>query len=195
MCPVCGVPYAAGVNHVCSACSQASPGFTTARAVGVYAGPLRRAVHEYKYRMHRGLARPLGRALANAYQAFYGPGTNDLAIPVPLHVSRLRYRGFNQAFLLLPPHSGARGWDIPVQPRALVRVKRTKTQLGLSARERVQNLKGAFAVPDPALVKGKRVLLVDDVYTTGATARACAKVLFAAGAQEVNVLTLARVGW
>jgi ComF family protein len=112
----------------------------------------------------------------------------DLVAPVPLHPKRLRARGFNQALLL------ARGLsDTPVAREALTRVRHTAPQVGLNPKERRENVKGAFAVPEPAGVKGKNVLLLDDLYTTGATVRECARVLRRAGAHRVDVLTVARV--
>ena len=112
----------------------------------------------------------------------------DLIVPVPLHPKRLKQRGFNQALLL------ARAFpEVPLGREAVVRVRHTVPQVELKPKERRDNVKGAFAVPDPALVKGKNVLLLDDVYTTGATVRECAKVLRRAGARRVDVLTVARV--
>ncbi len=194
-CPLCGMPFPPeAASHECSWCRHTPPRYNSARAAALYSGPLRLAVHAYKYGKHAGLAKPLGRALAEAFLAQYGPDSADVAVPVPLHKKRLQYRGFNQALLLLSAFDPARGFP-PVAPRALARVRNTQPQVGLSARERTANLKGAFSVTDPALVRGKRVLLVDDVFTTGATAEACSRELFRAGAREVHVLTLARVSW
>ncbi|MBU2489673.1 MAG: ComF family protein [Proteobacteria bacterium] len=193
LCPLCGLPYAPeAVGHECSWCRDRRPRFVSARAAGVYGGPLRLAIHRFKYSRRSGLARPMSRSLAQAFLAFYGPEGADVAVPVPLHIGRLRHRGFNQALLLLGGFGPEHGLP-PVAPRALVRTRNTPPQVGLSARERTVNLKNAFAVSDPAAVRDLRVLLVDDVYTTGATAEACSRELLKAGALEVKVLTLARV--
>jgi ComF family protein len=109
---------------------------------------------------------------------------------VPLHLRRLRWRGFNQAQLLAAALA-ARG-DLAVDPFALVRHRPTPPQVGLDATARRRNVVGAFAVPDPFRVRAKRVLLVDDVYTSGATTNECSRVLRAAGARRVDVCVLAR---
>ena len=112
----------------------------------------------------------------------------DLLIPVPLHPKRLKHRGFNQALLLAQAFPEA-----PLAREAVVRMRHTQPQVGLNPKERQDNVKGAFAVPDPALVKGKNVLLIDDLFTTGSTVKECARVLRKAGARRVEVLTVARV--
>jgi len=112
----------------------------------------------------------------------------DLLAPVPLHPKRIKKRGFNQSLLLARAFPGA-----PVAREAVVRTRHTAPQVGLNPKQRQDNVKGAFAVTDPALVKGKHVLLVDDLYTTGATVKECARVLRRAGARRVEVLTVARV--
>jgi ComF family protein len=129
--------------------------------------------------MQRWLTTPACRELADAA---------DLLVAVPLHVRRLKERGFNQALLLAQAFP-----DKPLAREALIRVRHTVPQSGLNPRERRENVKRAFAAPRPEDLKGKNVLLIDDVYTTGATVRECAKVLLKAGAREVNVLTVARV--
>jgi ComF family protein len=112
----------------------------------------------------------------------------DLLAPVPLHPKRLKARGFNQALLLAQAFP-----DKPLAREALVRVRHTRPQVGLNPKERRDNVKGAFAVPDPAQVRGKNVLLVDDLLTTGATVKECARVLIKAGAKRVELLTVGRV--
>jgi ComF family protein len=112
----------------------------------------------------------------------------DLVAPVPLHPRRLKERGFNQALLLAKAF-----FDKPLAREALIRVRHTMPQSGLNPKERRENVKKAFSIPRPEDIRGKNVVLIDDVYTTGATVRECAKVLSQAGAREVNVLTVARV--
>jgi len=116
--------------------------------------------------------------------------THDLLVPVPLHLRRLRWRGFNQALLLTRPlaqRCGAR-----LDPFVLARTRPTSPQVGLDEAARRRNIAGAFAVRDPAVVRRRSVLLIDDVYTTGATVEECARVLRRAGASRVDVLVLAR---
>jgi ComF family protein len=111
-------------------------------------------------------------------------------VPVPLHVKRLRSRGFNQAVLL--GELLAREWRLPLARRAMRRIRWTEPQINLSADERLHNVKGAFTVSDYAAVARKHVLLLDDILTTGSTAEECARVLKRAGAVEVTVITIAR---
>ena len=113
-----------------------------------------------------------------------------MILPVPLHPVRERERGFNQAWVLVEPLAAK--WAVTCHRRALVRVRQTETQTHLNREERMMNLRGAFEVPRPAMVMGRRVLLVDDVLTTGSTASECARVLRRAGATSVLVFTLAR---
>jgi ComF family protein len=112
----------------------------------------------------------------------------DLLVPVPLHPRRLKERGFNQALLLAKAFP-----DKPLAREVLIRVRHTMPQSGLNPKERRENVKRAFTAPRPEEIKGKSVLLIDDVYTTGATVRECARILRQAGALEVAVLTVARV--
>jgi ComF family protein len=114
----------------------------------------------------------------------------DIAIPVPLHKKRLRLRGFNQALLLA--HGISEQFMIPLNYDNLIRIRYTRPQVELSGRDRAENVRGAFNLLRPAEVCEKRILLIDDVFTTGATMNECAKVLKDAGAASVTVLTLAR---
>ena len=114
--------------------------------------------------------------------------TYDVIIPVPLHIDRLRWRGFNQAQLLLRPFAGT----CAIDPYSLARIRPTRPQVGLPEAERRDNVAGAFRVVRPERVAGLRILLVDDVYTTGATVNECGGALRRAGAQAVDVLVLAR---
>jgi ComF family protein len=200
LCPACGEMFVSrqGTDHLCGACIASPRKFRKARAVGVYERGLLKAVHSLKYRGRIELARPLGELLFAGLLEGWAPGDIDLVIPVPLHGGRMRRRGFNQSLLLLrdwPKRMQATGHDLKglhIAPELLERPKPTASQTGLGRRERMRNLRGAFAVPAPGQVKGRRVLLVDDVYTTGATADACTNALRKAGAARVDVLTLAR---
>jgi len=178
-------------EHRCGACRRKPPAFDHARAIGRYEGPLREAIHLLKYRGKLQVVRPLlDLALAHFHAHFQGAAF-DAVIPVPLHRRRLMQREFNQAAVLA--HGLAAQLGIQVLERVLVRVRWTQPQVELSGDERRRNMKGAFAMTDASLIDGKRVLVVDDVLTTGATVSEAAKTLKAAGATRVDVFALARV--
>ena len=164
------------------------PRFDRARAAGVYDGALRKAIHLFKYRGGLLFAKPLGQLLAGHGRRFLNVEAIDLIVPVPLHGRRLRQRGYNQS-LELARHVAA-CWDIAVAPEWLVRNRETPQQTTLARQERSRNVRGAFSWKGPAL-SGKHVVLVDDVYTSGATANECAGVLKKSGAGTIEVLTLA----
>jgi len=156
------------------------------RAAPAGANALAIAVQALKYRRRRAVAQTLGALLAERY-----PYERDaLLVPVPLHPHRLRERGFNQALLLARVLGHRRG--LAVAARVLVRKRHTRAQPGLAAEERRRNLRDAFTVTSPATVRGRNIVLVDDVLTTGATADACARSLLAAGAVRGDVYTLGR---
>lgn len=191
LCTVCGIPFAAaGAGHVCGACAKHPPRFDAARAALVYEGGSRSLIHAFKYRRKTHLRRPLGLVTAQALADFVAERDPELIVPVPLHVRRLRDRGFNQAVLL--GEVLEREWRIPLHRRAMQRIRWTEPQIDLSAEERRDNVKGAFRVGDAAAVAGRRVLLLDDVFTTGSTVEECARVLRKSGASGVVVVTVAR---
>ncbi len=188
VCSGCGLvfPSREGEDRLCGPCQTDPPPFARARAAAVYDGPVAAAIKRFKFGrqmaylpvMQHWLKQPRCRELVAAA---------DLLAPVPLHFRRLQSRGFNQALFL------ARAFpDVAVSREALVRVRNTVPQIGLNPQERRENVQGAFAVPRPGAVEGKSVLLVDDLFTTGATVRECARVLSRAGARRVEVLTVAR---
>ena len=192
LCKVCGIPFQteAGEDHICGDCISKPPRFTAARAAALFDGPVRELVHRFKYNGRVQHCRPLALLTARHIAPFAHAASPDLIIPVPLHVKRLRQRGFNQAVLL----GGilAREWRLPLSRRNLRRIRWTEPQINLSAAERVANVRGAFSVSDPDLLGDKRIILVDDVYTTGSTVAECARVLFKADAAAVYVVTIAR---
>ena len=198
LCPICGRPFpdASGDDHTCGTCLTREPQFTRARAWACYPHeelekhPLRQVVQKFKYGRKVSLGKPLGRLLALGCRDFLQGSHFDLILPVPLHPKRLRWRGFNQSGLLARQVSRATG--VPMDPFVLLREKETLPQTQLSEEERRRNVRGAFALNPQRSVDGKRILLVDDVYTSGATVNECSRTLNRAGAKEVIVLTLAR---
>jgi ComF family protein len=166
------------------------PPFAAARAAFLYRATVRELVHHFKYGGKVQLRRPLGLLTARELAPFASFFAPQLLLPVPLHVRRLRQRGFNQAVLL--GEVLARQWGVPLDRYQLLRTRWTEPQVNLSAAERVANVRGAFAVAAKHGLAGKRVLLVDDVYTTGSTVRECARLLAQAGAAAVGVVTVAR---
>lgn len=151
---------------------------------------MRQAILLFKYGRRPSLGRHLGRLMAEAAERLLDPREFDLLIPIPLHPGRERERGFNQAALLA--REVGRAWGLRVGHGLVRRIRATEAQSGRRP-EREANVKGAFEVAQPDRVEGRRLLLIDDVFTTGATVNECAKVLLAAGAVEVGVYTLARV--
>ena len=170
----------------CGLCRRGVRGFDAAYSFGFYEAELRQLIHLFKYGRVCTLSRPLGKLLAQALpreQAF------DVIIPMPLHWRKRWQRGFNQSQLLA--REIGRRTHTPVQD-ALRRVRNTPAQAGLTSAKRRLNVSGAFQAKKGAAIDGRRVLLIDDVMTTGATAASCARALQQAGARQVTLLTLAR---
>ena len=200
ICSTCGIVFKSreGEDHDCGECLNAPKRFGIARSAGMYDKVLMAAIHCLKYKEKIQLARPLGVILFMTFCRYWNKGNINLIMPVPLHRRKFRSRGFNASFLFVKEWTyitKALNGSLPVIPVAgdiLVRKRWTEPQTGLGRKERLQNIKNAFGVRDSSKIKGKKILLVDDVYTTGATANECAKVLIRAGAARVDVLTLAR---
>lgn len=191
LCQVCGIPFAGiGADHPCGSCLKKPPSFDAARAAFVYEGHCSELIHGFKYQNKAHLRRPLALLAQESLTEFVISRRPDMVVPVPLHKKRLRSRGFNQAVLL--GELLAREWQLPMERRALQRIRWTEPQVSLSAAERRENVKGAFAVSDNVAVQGKRVLIVDDVLTTGSTVEECSCMLKCAGAADVAVVTVAR---
>lgn len=184
---------------LCGNCHNEEPGFDGARSYALYMGLLRTLILEMKFRGHKRLGRPLGRRLVELWPWVAGNalGQSPVLVPVPLHPSRRRERGFNQAEQiaagLLEAVLETTGESRPgVELHALLRIRRTPPQTGLSLAARRENVRGAFSVAEPERVRGRTIVLIDDVMTTGETVRSCARVLRAAGAERVLALTVAR---
>lgn len=198
LCPLCGRPFldGAGEDHLCGSCLVRSLYFVRARAWACYPGdqelehPLREVLQRFKYGRKESLGKPLGRLMARGCAQFFHECTFDAIIPVPLHSKRLRWRGFNQAVLLAREVS--RLWGIPMDPFVLARSRDTSPQTQLPEEERRKNVRGVFSLSPNKSAEGMTLLLVDDVYTSGATVNECSRTLVRAGAKEVYVLTLAR---
>ena len=190
-CSICGIPFISKEveNHPCGACVTHRKYFTMARAWGAYEGSLQEAIHRWKYEGKTYLTPFFAEWMEEGLNRYWGPHSLDLLIPAPLHPQRLRERGFNQALLLVKELSRRTG--IPYRKTILQKKKPTIPQVNLSGTEREKGLRGAFQVIGKEELLGKSVLLVDDVYTTGATVNECSKVLLRGGAERVNVLTLA----
>lgn len=193
LCHFCGRPFGSGggEDHACADCLEARPCFDIARAPYLYEGPLMTAVHELKYGRKAYLARSLGPLLASYAVTWLGsPAGKLLVLPVPLHPRRLRDRGFNQSLLLARYVASSLNADLDCL--SLRRTRFTQPQTGLTGEERKKNVRKAFGVVAKTGLKGKSLLLIDDVATTGSTLNECARVLKKAGVKEVCCLVLAR---
>ena len=160
-----------------------------ARALGFYEGSLQEAIHRWKYEGKEYLSILFAEWMAERFYHYWDYNFFDFLIPVPLHKKRLRERGFNQALLLVRELSRRTG--IPYRKRVLQKKRLTVPQVKLSGAEREKRVRGTFHLLDKEAVMEKSILLVDDVYTTGATVNECARILLAGGAKRVDILTLA----
>lgn len=179
----------------CGLCRRTEPNFARAAAYGSYESGLRELIHLLKYGGVRPAANVLGRMLAEAISNLEPEFPDSVVVvPVPLHRSRFRHREFNQAELIARAAMKIKHPQDRLRLCAgvLVRTRETASQIGLTRHQRRANLRGAFAVAQPEAVKGNEVLVVDDVFTTGATVSECTRVLLRAGATKVWVATVAR---
>ena len=191
-CSICGDPVEGRVDgsFVCYACSESAPFFDRARSAVRYRGVMQNILQEFKYREGLWMRPDLVRILEACVATHYDMGEIDAVTFVPLYPAKHRQRGYNQAEVL----AGLLAKSIrkPLLKYCLVRLKPTQTQTHLTARDRVTNVKGAFKARWLSRLKGRRILLVDDVMTTGATVNECSRVLKAGGAAHVVVVTVAR---
>ncbi len=185
LCPHCGRPMVSG--RLCPLCQRDPLQIDGVRSVAYLDGTLREAIHHFKYSNLQHLAIPLGRLMGQYWEK--SPLPAEIIVPVPLHTDRLRERGYNQAALLARELGKSIG--LPISENSLVRVRATRPQVELGAQERKENVNDAFRCSSMEL-KGKRILLIDDVCTTGATLEACSMALRQAGARSVWAFTLAR---
>ena len=184
LCEVCGLPQ--DTADICKTCRADRPHFRALRAWAVYEDPVKKALHKLKYR--RDMA--LGDALA-AHMAYFVKGLDwhvDVIVPIPLGRQRYKERGYNQVGMIAKPLALA--LDIEFAPKALMRRKETRTQVGLTKQERRENVHEAFQAGTG--VRGKNILVLDDVSTTGSTLSSSAEALFSSGAKDVFALTVAR---
>ena len=198
-CDRCGGRAEAG-HAVCADCKDdRPPTYAWSQALGQYGGALRHAIHRFKYEGKTALAQPLGTLLARSLDqppsplltyTLGEPLTFDFVVPVPLHPSRFRQRGFNQAERLARIVAQQRGWTL--ETKGLLRTRRTRTQATLDKAQRGENIRGAFACRHASPFAGKSVLVIDDVLTTGSTLGEAARVIGEAGASRVCVVALAR---
>jgi ComF family protein len=185
VCDVCGLP----LEHagLCNRCKKNRPAYKLLQSWAVFENPVQNAIHRLKYRRDIGL----GEALADQITSFVVDlrWPVDMVIPIPLGKQRLNDRGYNQVAMVAMPLSNRLGLEY--RPKALARARETRSQVGLSAAERQENMRSAF-LADGQKVTGKIVLLIDDVSTTGATLSSAAEALYASGAQDVYAFTIAR---
>ncbi|ABR46948.1 phosphoribosyltransferase [Alkaliphilus metalliredigens QYMF] len=175
---------------LCQACESKPPSFERAIAVFQYQGHIKRLIFRFKYEHEPYLSRIMGQMLADSYEK--EALEVGLIIPVPLHYKRQKQRGFNQAELLAKYMS--QQVKQPYDPDVLIRSQETIIMHHLTRQQREENVKQAFMVKNPGLIVNQKLLLIDDIVTTGATLKACSRVLLEAGAQSVTALTLARGG-
>ncbi len=186
LCHLCGIPLN-GMKDLCADCLRAPPRFRSLRSWCAFDAPIRNALLRLKYRRDIGLGDALASQLLDFAGSLHWPF--DLVVPVPLGQKRLKERGYNQVGLIARPLSLAMG--IAYTPDALSRVRETRSQVGLTKIERQTNIRKAFEAKEMR-VRGRVVLLMDDVATTGSTLSSCTEALYAAGARDVFALTVAR---
>jgi ComF family protein len=210
VCEICGEgiasPYVLNgqsARPLCGLCRQAEPPYEKAVAYGSYSGNLRELIHLLKYEQVRPATRVLGRMLAEVIMSIENrfPAKDVIVVPVPLHTSKRRQRAFNQAetitraalsVLKKQGVNNAEASQLLLKTNVLERCRATKSQIGLTRPQRQENMRGAFRVVHPEVIRGQTVLLIDDVVTTGTTISECARVLRKAGASKVYVASVAR---
>ena len=199
MCKMCGLPFKSrqGDDHLCGECIKTPKYFQSARTAAFYTPLTMALIHRFKYNRKIQLAKPLGEVLAKTFLRFWRIDDIDVIVPVPLHFKRFRQRGFNQAYLIAKAFlnqitNTQQASRVKIEKELLCRTLPTVSQTGLKRKSRLKNIKNAFRAIKPAKVHAQRILLIDDIYTTGATVNECAKTLHNNGASRIDVLTIAR---
>jgi ComF family protein len=182
---LCGKP--TFFAEVCTFCRDNPPDYEKFYSYAIYSGLVRKAIHQLKYRRDLGMGRIMAELIYSDLIRLFSPV--DLVIPMPLSKERMKMRGYNQAAAITGHFCELSNWQHA--PKALLKIKNTESQVHLSVEERMANLEGAFEA-DQDIVRGKKVLIVDDVFTTGSTMRQATKALKAGGASRVYAATIAR---
>ena len=196
-CARCGIPFEVtypieeSLNYLCGRCRSSPPLFDRALSVCQYDETARDIISAYKYHNKPYIGKDLVSIILKFLDEKITELSSELIIHVPLHIKRLKERGYDQAYILSEGIGIRHG--IPVSYGNLIRTRYTAPQVSLSGSERMENVKGAFLITDPSELKDKSILLIDDVFTTGATIKESVKVIKRAGAGKVYVLTFARV--
>lgn len=192
MCTICGLPFptSTGPDHLCENCLRKRPWYDFLRSPYLYSGPLIECIQRFKYNMETHLISSLGHLLSSFAKECMPNLKDFVIIPVPLHRRRLKERGFNQSLLLARVLSSDLGNQLDYL--SLTRNRYTQAQTGLKKKERRKNVKDAFSIIKPDAIKEKKILLIDDVFTTGYTLNECARTLKKSGATTVICLTMAR---
>ena len=199
-CQQCGRPFLTFATaqefpeFLCGTCQTSPPFYDRAISAAFYGGVMKEAIHQFKFSQKTGLSRMLAAVMLQAMDGRFDPAFYQIILPVPLHRSRLKQRGYNQAELLARHIATAH--DLRLLPNNLIRIRRTTAQWQIaSRRDRRKNVSDAFQVRVPEQIRGQHLILVDDIFTTGATVNECARVLKEAGAASVFVVTLSRAGF
>lgn len=184
-------PYKGGTaGGYCEECRERQYHFEFSRSAGIFEGVLREAIHALKYHNHLAIAEPLADIMAQSYAETGLAGRAELAVPIPIHISRSIQRGFNQSEELARVF--CKRVNLPLETQTLHKSRKTRRQMELPFDLRISNIRGSFKVAHEERIRGKRVLLIDDVFTTGSTLDEAARVLREAGASEVYAYTLSK---
>ncbi|MCK5236976.1 MAG: ComF family protein [Deltaproteobacteria bacterium] len=195
-CDRCQTPFTGTIHskNLCSLCikeaKKISRSFSTARSACVYDGNIRKAITRFKYHNQTEFSLPLALLTQSLVSSLANASADVIIMPVPLHKRRLKKRGFNQSLMLARRLS--KSLSLSLDYKTLMRVRDTTPQVELTPKERVENVKNAFGVTNAAAIKDKKIIIIDDVYTTGATLSESAKELMSAGASDVIAVTVAR---
>jgi ComF family protein len=192
MCTICGMPFpdSTGLDHLCENCLRKKPWYDFLKSPYIYSGPIMESIQKFKYNAETHLASSLGHLLSSFVKEWIPNRKDFVIVPVPLHKKRLKERGFNQSLLLAKALASDLGNQLDYL--SFIRKRYTQAQTGLKREARRKNVKDAFSIIDPANFKDKKILLVDDVFTTGYTLNECARILKKSGATQVICITLAR---